>query len=95
MNADTKRMREEVAAAQEQSRLDLLAQYERDGRHLLGLAGFEIVEQLPDEEEDQTFKDPGNAFEEFLASPVRVTQIHAANLQAWLDASDEAVGLDE
>jgi hypothetical protein len=52
------------------------------------------IEELPEEEEDQTFFDPGNAFEEFLelVDPVRTT-IHERNLEKWLNATDKEVGL--
>ena len=98
-------IREEIRVQQRANNRELLEQYERDGWHLLHLAGLDVealkaslapdvpVEDLPEEEADQTFKDPGNEFEEYMANNFP-TDIHETNVQSWLDASDEEVGLD-
>jgi len=91
----TRRVRAEILESQREENARLLAQYERDGWHLLDLAGVDTeplkrmageptrdeipVEELPEEEADQMFRDPGNFFED--------------NIDAWLNASDEEVGL--
>ena len=53
------------------------------------------VEELPEEEKDQTFYNPGNAFEEFLdiVDPLPATTINEYNLRSWLEATDKEVGL--
>lgn len=101
-------IREQIRVEQRKNNRELLEQYERDGWHLLHLAGLDVealkaslapdvpVEDLPEEEADQTFKDPGNEFEEFMAAwpDDRITVVHEGEVTRWLDASDKEVGLD-